>query len=191
MKSILSFVLIILLSSFGMKSDRTLWNFDTAHTNVDFTVTHMVISEVTGNFKKFSGKVYAKDETFVDADIEFVIDAASIFTNNDKRDAHLRNEDFFEVEKYPEIKFVSTSFKKVKGKDYELFGKLTMHGITKNINLDVRFNGVIDDPYGNRRASFKITGKLKRSDFKIGEGPAASTIGNEIKFTSNVQLLRS
>jgi polyisoprenoid-binding protein YceI len=191
MKSILSIALVFIFSSFGMKSDKTLWNFDTAHTTVDFTVTHMVISEVTGKFKDFSGKVYASDETFKDAEIEFVIDAASIFTNNEKRDAHLKNEDFFEVEKYPEIRFKSTDLKHIRGKDYKLLGNLTMHGVTKNITLDAKLNGVIDDPYGNRRASFKITGSLNRLDYKIGEGPAAATVGETVDIVCNVQLIKS
>jgi polyisoprenoid-binding protein YceI len=127
----------------------------------------MVVSEVSGSFKKFSSNVESVKADFSDAKISFTIDANSVNTDNEDRDKHLKGGDFFETEKYPEIKFVSSSLKMINGKTYELKGNLTMHGVTKPVVFQLIFNGVVKDPYGLQRAGFKAKTTVKRTDYGL------------------------
>ncbi|NUN10134.1 MAG: YceI family protein [Ignavibacteriaceae bacterium] len=171
------------------------WNFDKSHSNVMFNVTHMVISEVTGFFKGYDGKVSSKaDNDFTDAKIDFTIDAKSIFTDNDKRDDHLRSDDFFNTEKFPTITFKSKSMKKGTGNSYKLTGDLTIRDITKTVTLDVTFNGNIKDGWGNERASFKIKGSVNRFDYNLKWNSlleaGGAVVGKDVEIVANVQLIK-
>ena len=146
---------------------QTKWSFDKSHSNVGFSVTHLVISEVEGRFGSFDGTVTTKSDAFEDSEIEFKVDVNSVNTDNSKRDEHLRSDDFFNAEKYPSMIFKSTSMKKVGDNSYKLKGNLTIRDVTKPIELDVKLNGVIKDPRGNTKAGFKISGSLDRFDFGL------------------------
>lgn len=166
------------------------WSVDKAHAKVGFSVTHMMLSEVEGNFKTFDAKITATQPDFSDAVVEMTADVNSINTDNSRRDEHLKGPDFFDAAKYPTLTFKSKSFQKVDGKKYKMTGDLTMHGVTQPITLDVTLTGPVtmDSPKGKQeKAGFKITGTLKRSDFKIGNAPVA-VIGDEIELKANAEF---
>ncbi len=171
------------------------WSFDASHTSVEFEISHMVITEVTGKFHSFDGQVLAGKEDFSDASIEFSIDVNSINTENERRDNHLRSADFFDAEKYPEITFRSKSMKKAGDNKYAVTGDLTMHGVTREITLDAIFNGIAKDPWGNTKAGFKVTGQLNREDFGLTWNNTLENgnllVGNEVEIVCRVQLVKA
>jgi polyisoprenoid-binding protein YceI len=150
---------------------QTNWNVDASHSKLGFAVTHMMVSETEGKFKIYEGKVSSlkSDADFTDASIFFNVDAASINTDDEKRDGHLKSADFFDVAQFPKISFKSTSMKpgKVKG-TYTLVGDLTMHGVTKSISLTaIGASKIVKDPYGMERYAFKVIGSINRKDFGL------------------------
>ncbi len=170
------------------------WGFDQSHSNVRFAVSHMVISEVEGNFGSFEGTVRSKTDDFSDAAIEFTINVTSIDTDDKKRDDHLRNEDFFNVEKFPTMKFESNSIKKISDNKLEVTGQFTMNGVTKEITLDAKHGGTINDPWGNTKAGFKVTGTINRTDWGLKYNSKLDTgglmIGEEVDITCNFELIK-
>jgi len=189
------FIIGLFLMSVSVNAQTTKWDFDAAHSSVNFSIEHMVISEVTGQFKKFQGNVFSDKEDFSDAKINFVIDATSINTDNEMRDNHLKGKDFFETETFPIITFKSTSLKKVEGKNYKLTGDFTMHGVTKSVTLDVVYGGTVLDPYKNTKAGFKISGKLNRKDYGLAWSAVTESgglmVGEEVNFTCRVELAKA
>lgn len=170
----------------------TTWSVDNSHSNVKFSITHLVVSEVEGSFKTYGGKVTAPSDDFQNADIQFSVDVASINTDDANRDGHLKGEDFFNAEKYPKMTFKSTSFKKVNGKNYVLEGDLTIRDITKRVKFDVVHTGVVKDPYGNTKAGFKAKTQIKRFDYGLKWSAAVETgglvVSNEVDITLNIEL---
>ena len=191
-KSVLSLA-FLLIAGFAF-SQSTNWKIDLAHSNVTFEVDHMVVSTVTGKFQEFEGDIKADKADFSDAKVSFTIQAASVNTNNEKRDNHLRDEDFFNVATYPEITFVGKKLTPESGKKYKFVGDLTMHGVTKEVELDVKFNGIIKDPWGNTRAGFKVSGELNREDFGLVYNTALEAggvlIGKEVEIQVNLELVK-
>ncbi len=192
MKTLKALIMFLTLSvvSFG----QTDWNIDKSHSNVQFTVTHMVISEVTGSFNIFEGKLTQKNgKDFTGSSIDFTADAASIFTDNDKRDQHLRSDDFFNSEKYPKMSFKSKSFTKVNDKKYKLVGDLTIRDVTKEVTLDVDFMGTVKDNWGNNRAAFKLSGSIDRFDYGLKWNSllevGGAVVGKDVKINCNIQLV--
>ncbi len=173
-------------------SAQTNWGVDASHSNVRFSVSHLVISEAEGNFKTFDGKVTSTGNDFNDAKVEFSIDVNSINTDNEGRDKHLKGDDFFNAEKYPKMTFKSTSFKKVDGKKYILTGDLTIRDVTKSVTFDVNHMGVTKDPWGNTKAGFKATSSINRKDYKLLWSVATETgglvVGDEVAITINLEL---
>ncbi|PRX57609.1 YceI family protein [Flagellimonas meridianipacifica] len=141
---------------------KTKWNLDTAHSEIGFKVKHMMISTVTGHFEDFNATVATESDDFKNANFDFVASIGSINTKNTDRDNHLKSNDFFNAEAYPEMTFKSTSFDGEK-----MIGDLTIRDITKKIELDVDFNGIAVDPYGQTKAGFEITGTINRKDFGL------------------------
>ncbi len=141
---------------------KTKWNIDTAHSEISFKVKHMMISTVTGYFEKIDASIETENENFVNADFNFRAQINSINTKNSDRDNHLKSDDFFNAEAYPEMTFNSKSFD-----GSTLIGDLTIRDVTKEISLDVDFNGVAVDPYGQTKAGFEIVGKINRKDFNL------------------------
>lgn len=145
-------------------ADTARWNVDPEHSMVEFRVVHMVVSKTTGHFADYEGFIDMDAEAGTVKAIEATIKTASVNTNHEKRDAHLRNPDFFDVEKYPTMAYKMKSYKKT-ADGYQAVGDLTLHGVTKEITLTGNFNGVAKDPWGNMRAGFNAEGKLNRKDF--------------------------
>lgn len=142
------------------------WAIDKSHSNVKFTVTHMVVSETDGNFKIFGGSMENSKPDFSDAKIEFSVDVSSVNTENENRDKHLKGDDFFNSEKYPQMKFVSTSFTPQGDNKYKLSGNLTIRDVTKPVVFDVVYGGSTNDR-GGVRAGFKATTTVNRFDYNL------------------------
>jgi len=170
------------------------WTMDPTHSEVQFKVRHLMISNVTGNFPKFDVQVETEDLDFMTAKAKFTAETSAVTTNNEQRDQHLRSADFFDAAKYPVLSFVATKYEKVDNDSYELFGDLTIRDITKNIKLDVEFGGVITDPWGNNRAGFSINGKVNRKDFGLVWNAVTEAggfvVGDEAKIHVEVELIR-
>jgi polyisoprenoid-binding protein YceI len=164
------------------------WNVDGAHTRAGFSVKHLVISDVKGDFDKLSGKAQVDEADLSKSSIEVTIEAASISTRDEKRDNHLKSPDFFDVAKFPTLTFKST--KVVAGKDGALTvtGDLTMRGVTKPVTLEGSITNAITDPQGNTRRGVSVTGKLNRKDFGVSYGPAA-IVGDEVKLDIQAELV--
>jgi polyisoprenoid-binding protein YceI len=144
------------------------WSIDQAHSEIAFKVRHLMISHVKGTFKVFDASIYTTEKDFSTANIDLWIDAASITTGDEERDKHLAGAEFFDTEKHKQINFVSSTIgKKDADGKHELWGELTMKGITKNIKLSVQFGGIVDDPWGNEKAGFSVEGTLNRSDWDL------------------------
>ena len=168
------------------------WSFDKAHSNITFNVEHLVISEVTGNFGTFDGKVQSGADGFDGSKVEFTLDVASVNTDNEKRDNHLKSDDFFNADKFPQIKFSNGTLKHVEGKEYTLTGDLTIRDVTKPVELEVKHGGTIKDPYGNTKAGFKITGEINRFDYNMKFDAAMEAgglvVGEDVEIVCNVEL---
>lgn len=171
----------------------TKWALDAAHSELGFKIKHLMISSVSGRFNSFDVTADTGADDFSNSNISATIDVASIFTNNEQRDGHLRTGDFFEIEKYPNISFKSTSVKK-DGDDLEITGDLTMKDVTKPVSLKVEFSGITKDPYGNVKAGFSFAGKLNRKDWGINFNAALETggvmLGEEVKYEGEIQLVK-
>lgn len=171
----------------------TKWALDATHSELGFKIKHLMISNVSGRFNSFDVSAETGADDFNDAAITATIDVASIFTNNEQRDGHLRTGDFFEIEKYPNITFKSTAVKK-EGDDLEVTGDLTMKDVTKPVTLKVEFAGITKDPYGNIKAGFSFAGKLNRKDWGINFNAALETggvmLGEEVKYEGEIQLVK-
>ena len=144
----------------------TEWTLDASHSRVGFSVPHLVISEVDGDLKRWKGKALLDEKNLQNSQVEFTAEAASIDTGNADRDKHLKAPDFFDVEKFPEIRFKSTKITK-SGKGYKVQGELTMHGVTKPVTLDAVVSEAVTNPWGKQVRSAKITGQIKRQDYAM------------------------
>lgn len=142
------------------------WTIDTSHSTVHFVARHMVIAKVRGGFKAFSGTVELDEADMTKSTVSVSIDAASIDTAEEKRDAHLKSADFFDVEKFPTLSFKSKSITK-SGDGYKVAGELTMHGVTKDVVLDANFEGKGKDPWGGERVAFAAKTSVNREDFGL------------------------
>lgn len=169
------------------------WGLDPTHSEVTFKVKHMMISNVSGSFKKFVVNVETQNDDFSDAKIDFTADVDSITTNNDQRDGHLKSADFFDMGKYPVISFHATKYESKGGEDL-LHGDLTIKDITHPITLNVDFGGIVIDSYGQTKAGFTIEGKIKRKDFGLTwdaiTEAGSVVVGNELKVHAEIQLIR-
>jgi polyisoprenoid-binding protein YceI len=184
MKKIYSILAVVLLCTQAFA--QTAWKVDPLHAKLTFSVTHLGISDVTGLFKAFDVTVTTTKADFSDAVFELSADVASINTEVEMRDNHLRSANFFEVEKYPAMTFKSTSIEKI-GKDkYKLTGNLTLHRITKSVTMDLWFRGTAENPLNKiTSAGFQLTGSLKRSDFGIGPKFPAQFVGDKVSIKAD------
>jgi len=172
----------------------TKWTVDPMHSLIQFKVRHLMITNVTGSFQHFDGTIEAEGEDFTQGKVTFSVKVDSIDTTNDDRNGHLKSDDFFSAEKYPEITFTSTSFKKISGEDWDLTGDLTIRDKTKPVTLKVEYGGVAQDFYGNTKAGFTVTGKINRSDFGLvwnGVTEAGSVVvSDEVKVSADLQFVK-
>jgi polyisoprenoid-binding protein YceI len=171
------------------------WNFDYAHSEIGFTIKHMMFAKVRGTFGEWSGEIALDDSGSLRGGVTAEIDIASIDTGNGDRDAHLRSADFFDVEHHPTMTFVARSFSPHGDGVYEVIGDLTIRGTTREITLDVQRTGHGIDPWGNTRVGFSAAASLKRSDFGLTWNQALETggvlVGDEVKIAVEVQALSS
>ncbi|HRO48169.1 YceI family protein [Agriterribacter sp.] len=189
MKKLFSFGVAVLLSISLFA--QTTWKVDPMHSKLTFSVTHLGISDVAGLFKTFDVTAVAKQADFSDAVFELSVDVASINTEVQMRDDHLRSADFFEVEKYAKMTFKSTSVKKSGQNKYQLTGDLTLHGITKPVTMDLWYRGTIENPQSKAVISgFQLTGVLKRSDFNIGPKFPAPMISDEVQIKADGEFIK-
>ena len=169
----------------------TKWNVDNMHATLGFSVTHMGINDIQGQFKKFSSKITASKADLTDAVVEMTAEVSSISTDVEPRDKHLKSADFFDAEKFPTISFKSSSFTKVGDKKYKVKGPLTMHGVTKDVELEATLNGVTANPMSKKPTSgWKVTGKIKRNDFGIGASMPEAMLSNEVTLNANAEFVQ-
>ena len=173
----------------------TKWILEPTHSELQFKVRHLMISNVTGHFTKFDGSVETEGDDISTAKIDFTVDVDSISTNNAQRDGHLKSPDFFDTANHPAISFTSSELKKENDEEYKLHGNLTMHGVTKPVSLDVEFGGIGKDPWGNTRAGFTVNGKINRTDFGLNYNAALEAGGvmlsEDVKIHANMEFVRS
>ncbi len=167
----------------------TKWNLDPTHSEITFSVKHMMISKVKGQFKTFNAEIESEDENFKNAKVNATVQTESIDTNNADRDAHLKGEDFFNSGNYPTINFESNSLNE------GVTGNLTLNGITKPITLEVDFGGIGQDPWGNTKAGFSFEGKIKRSDFGLNWNAALEAggvlVSDDVKIAGELQFVKA
>ncbi len=195
MKKFTNTLAIIALGA-GMMA-QTNWKVDASHSKLGFSVTHMMVSETEGKYKIYEGKVASKTEAdFSNATIDFSVDVNSINTDDEKRDGHLKAEDFFDAAKYPKITFKSTSMKALGKQMYDLDGELTMKGVTKKVKLKaIGAAKTVKDPWGNIRYAFKVTGVINRKDYGLTWNAALEAggvaVSEEVKLDITIELTKS
>ena len=171
----------------------TTWALDPTHSELQFKVKHLMITTVTGSFNEFSAELTTDSEDFEHSAISFKAGVNSIDTGNKDRDGHLVSADFFNAEEFPSVTFVSTSFTK-DGGDYKLAGDLTLKGVTKPVVLNVEFGGTAQDPWGNTKAGFTISGKVNRTDFGLTYNATLETggvmLGEDVKILGELQFAK-
>lgn len=170
------------------------WEVDNSHSGIHFSVRHLVIAKVRGQFARWTGTVQVPDGDFGRASVEVVIDAASIDTGVADRDTHLKSADFFDVAKYPELTFTSTSVESQDGDRLKLLGALTIKDVTREVVLDVERLGEVKDPWGNQRAAFSAKTSINRGDFGLTWNQALETggvmVGDTISIEIEIQAVR-
>ena len=170
----------------------TTWQLDPTHSEIGFKVKHLMITNIKGEFRNFSAAI--DGEEFSKAAISAMIDTSSIFTNEDNRDAHLKNADFFDVDNHKEMTFKGSSLNKIDDENFELTGMLSIKGISKEIKLDLEYGGTSTDPWGNEKMGFSINGKINRSDYGLNFNAALETggflLGEEVKISADLQFVK-
>ena len=170
------------------------WGVDPTHSDVQFKIRHLMITNVSGSFNIFQASVETEGEDFSKAKVTFTADVESITTGSEQRDGHLKSPDFFDAAIYPQIKFTTTKAEPVDNDgSYSLYGDLTIRDVTKNVKMSVEFGGVVKDGYGNTKAGFTINGKINRKDFGLTWNAATEAGGillsDEVKVMAEIQLI--
>jgi polyisoprenoid-binding protein YceI len=170
------------------------WAIDPTHSEILFKVKHLMISTVTGHFKKFNLEATTEGDDFSTVqDVTFTIETDSVDTNNKDRDNHLKSADFFDSENYGTIVFNGTSYAG-SGKDGKLTGNISIRGIAKPVVVGIEFGGIVVDPYGQTKAGFTVEGKINRKDFGLTWGALTEAgnvvVGDEVKFHGEIQLIK-
>lgn len=173
---------------------QTKWSVDLAHSEIGFRVKHLMIAHVKGTFKTFDASIYTTSNDFKTAEVDLWIDPSSIDTGDTKRDEHLKSAEFFDVNNHKQIIFTSSTIGEPDADgNQELWGELTMMGITKNLKLNTQFGGIIKDPWGNEKAGFAISGKIKRSDWGLTWNATLEAggllVGDELSISCEIELI--
>ncbi len=180
----------------------TKWNLDPTHSEIHFKVKHLMVSWVTGSFKQFNATIETEGDDLTTAKVHFTADINSISTNNEQRDAHLRTGDFFDAENHPQLIFESNKLEKIPARagtdgddeNYKLYGTLTMRGTSKKIVLNVEYGGNTQDPWGNTRIGFSISGKINRKDFGVSFSMVSETggilLGEDVTINANAEFVK-
>ena len=168
---------------------KTNWKLDPTHSEIEFKVKHMMISTVTGSFSEFDATAETEDDSFKNAEFAFNAKVDSISTKNEDRDTHLKSDDFFNAEQFPQLTFKSKSFNGEK-----MVGDLTIRDVTKEITLDVDFNGIAVDPYGQTKAGLEATGTINRKDFNLNWSAVTEAgnivVSDKVKLIANLQFIK-
>ena len=192
MKRFILLVTLAVISTGALMAQKSGWTLDKAHSSIGFSVRHMVISDVTGNFKDFDISFTSSKDDYSDATVDASIKAASINTDNERRDGHLKSDDFFNAGKLPLIMFKSTSFEKVGEHKYTITGDLTIRDVTKKVTFDAVYNGTIKAPWGATISSWKATTSVNRFDYGLKWNKAIDTggliAGEVVNITMNLEL---
>lgn len=172
----------------------TNWAMDASHSEVNFKVRHMLVSNVSGHFKNFNATVTTEGDDVTTAKVHFKADIESITTNNEQRDAHLKTGDFFDLSNHPQLTFEGDSLEATDGEHYKLHGTLTMRGVSKPVTLSVEYGGMVQDPWGNTRVGFSVTGKINRKDFGVSFSLVSETggilLGEDVNINANVEFIK-
>jgi polyisoprenoid-binding protein YceI len=181
--------------SIAESTTTSTWTIDAAHTSVEFSLKHLMISTVRGRFGAVSGTIVLDEENPANSSATAEIDVTSVDTRQEQRDAHLRSADFFDVEKFPSIRFQSTRIETLGGGEYKVHGDLTIRDVTRAVVLETTDEGRGGDPWGGQRAAFSATTKIDRREFGLTWNQALETggvvVGNDIKITLEVQAVKS
>ena len=192
MKRFILFLALTILGTGSLMAQNSVWTLDKAHSSIGFSVRHMVISEVTGNFKDFDISFTSSKDDYSDAAVDVSIKVASVNTDNERRDGHLKTDDFFNAEKFPQIKFKSTLFEKVGENKYKIAGDLTIRDVTKKVMFDATYNGTIKAPWGATVSSWKATLAVNRFDYGLKWNKRIETegliAGDTVNITLNLEL---
>lgn len=175
---------------------KTKWGIDPAHSELGFKVKHLMITNVKGVFREYEANIYTNGDDFSTAEIEVRIDASSIDTGDRQRDTHLKSADFFDVLNHTHIIFMSKKIKKTdQDKNYVMYGNLTIKGVIVPVKLEVEYEGVMRDPYGNEKAGFAIEGAISRKDWELNWNTTLESggvlVGDQVKIICEVQLVKN
>lgn len=174
--------------------EKTKWILDLAHSSIEFKIRHLVIATITGQFRVFSGTLYAGKDDFTDAGFNITVDVYSIDTNNIERDEHLKSPHFFNADYYPEMQVRSRSFVHIDGDHYDLNADVTIKGITRNVTLKALFGGEAKDGFGIMRAGFEISGVVNRNDYDIHSDDVTEAgglvLGEDINVHAYLQFIK-
>lgn len=169
------------------------WTVDVGHSAVAFSARHLMVAKVRGSFDEFAGTITVGDNPF-ESKVEAVVQIASINTKDEGRDGHLKGEDFFDAEKFPTMSLVSTGIE-ARGADFVLHTELTIKGITKSVDFDLEFDGVVADPWGNTKAGFTAETEINRKEFGLVWNVALETggvvVGEKVRITLEIEALKS
>jgi len=170
------------------------WALDPTHSEIQFKVRHLLVSNVSGHFKSFTAAVETEGEDITTAKVQVAIDVNSITTNNEQRDGHLKTGDFFDVENHPQLTFEAAGLVPVSEGQYKMNGTLTMRGVSKPQTLNVDFGGLVQDPWGNERVGFSVTGRVNRKEFGVSFSMVSETggvlLGEDIAFTAEAEFVK-
>ena len=193
MKRVLSLIAAFFILAVGAVAQTT-WLVDNVHSNVKFSVTHLIISEVEGSFNVYSGALTFENSDLENAEVDFTVDVASINTDNVMRDGHLKSDDFFNAEQFPKMTLKGIAWKKLDDKRYELEGDLTIRDVTKRVTFAVVFGGTIKDPWGNMKAGFKATTTINRFEYGLKWNAlteaGGATVGKDVGIMLNLSFLQ-
>jgi polyisoprenoid-binding protein YceI len=185
---------VMILFPLVVHAEPARWNLDPEHSTIEFRVAHMVVSKTTGRFTDYTGFADMDAEAGTVTAIEATIKAGSVSTNHEKRDAHLRNADFLDVEHYPTMIYRLKSYKKT-AESFTAIGDFTLRGVTKEVTLVGRYNGATKDPWGNVRAGFSAEGKLNRKDFGLVWNKTLDSgglvVGDEVQIRLDIECIKA
>ncbi len=186
MRAIHFYIILSLLFLTNTVFSQGIWALDDAHSNLQFSLVHLMVSDVEGSIKLKSASLVSSGNDFANASLSLVGDMSSIDTDNDSRDEHLRGKDFFDVEKYPDMTFNSTSFKKNSDTSYEVAGLLSFHGVSKQVTLNVIATKNVQ-PWDNKEmVGFKVKGEINRLDFGISKDSPGAMLSEAAQIKANV-----
>jgi len=191
-KRLLIFIVATMTIAAGTQAE--MWTIDAVHSSMSFSVSHLVISKIKGNFNDFEGMIHFDGKNLASGTVEMLAKITSIDTDDEKRDAHLQSPEFFDAEKYSTMSFKSKSVIAGSGKEFKLVGDLTMKDVTKEVTFDCEFNGVGGDPWGNTRAGFSAEATINRQDFGVNWNKTLDSgglmVGNDVKITLDLEAIQ-